>query len=86
VAEPRQKQPLLVRPSGRLLLGLVAFCAFLLDGTANSWSASHLRTDLAASRAMAAWFGQSSSLADAYALHGMDRPAIVDAAPSLVGR
>lgn len=31
-------------------------------------------------------FGQSSSLADAYALHGMDCPAIVDAALSLLGQ
>jgi len=31
-------------------------------------------------------FGQSSSLEDAYALHGMDCPAAVDAALSLLGQ
>jgi MFS family permease len=34
------------RPRGRLaLLGLAAFCAFLLDGSAYTWSAVHLRTE-----------------------------------------
>jgi MFS family permease len=34
------------RPEGRLLLlGLIAFCAFLLDGAAYNWSAVHLRTE-----------------------------------------
>jgi MFS family permease len=33
------------RPRGRVaLLGLAAFCAFLLDGSAYTWSAVHLRT------------------------------------------
>jgi len=56
VAEPRQpRQRLLARPSGRLLLlGVVAFCAFLLDGAANTWSAAHLHGDHAASPALAA--------------------------------
>jgi MFS family permease len=56
VAERRQPgQPLLARPSGRLLLlGIVAFCVFLLDGTAYNWSAAHLRSDRAASPALAA--------------------------------
>ena len=42
VAEPdRPRRRLLARPSGRLLLlGVIAFCAFLLDGTANNWSAA----------------------------------------------
>ncbi|CAA9400257.1 MAG: Pyruvate dehydrogenase E1 component like [uncultured Nocardioides sp.] len=31
-------------------------------------------------------FGQSTSLEEAYALHGIDAPAIVDAALGLVGR
>jgi MFS family permease len=40
------------RPRGRLaLLGLAAFCAFLLDGSAYTWSAVHLRTE----RHAAAW-------------------------------
>jgi MFS family permease len=46
---------LLVRPRGRLLvLGLVAFCAFLLDGAAYNWSAVHLRRSLGASPGLAA--------------------------------
>ena len=40
----REGQPAFARPSGRLmLLGFIAFCAFLLDGAAYSWSAVHLR-------------------------------------------
>jgi pyruvate dehydrogenase E1 component len=31
-------------------------------------------------------FGQSSNLADAYALHGIDSCAILDAAMSVLGR
>jgi MFS family permease len=56
VTEPRRpRQPLLARPGGRLLLlGLIAFCAFLLDGAASNWSAAHLHNDHAASPAMAA--------------------------------
>jgi Major Facilitator Superfamily len=46
---------LLVHPGGRLLvLGLVAFCAFLLDGAAYTWSAVHLRRALGASPGLAA--------------------------------
>jgi MFS family permease len=37
-----------------LLLGLVAFCAFLLDGSALHWSAVHLRSELGAAPALAA--------------------------------
>jgi MFS family permease len=51
----RDGQPAFVRPSGRLLLlGLIAFCAFLLDGTAYTWSAVHLRSERDASAAVAA--------------------------------
>jgi MFS family permease len=47
VAEPEAKaRRLLARPRGRLLLlALVAFCAFLLDGAAYNWSAVQLRTE-----------------------------------------
>jgi MFS family permease len=42
-------------PGGRLLLlGAVAFCAFLLDGAASNWSAAHLHGDRGASPALAA--------------------------------
>jgi len=35
-----------VRPNGRLLLlGAIAFCAFLLDGAAYNWSAVHVRIE-----------------------------------------
>ena len=56
VTEPRRAgQPLLARPSGRLLLlGAIAFCAFLLDGAASNWSAAHLHTEHAATPALAA--------------------------------
>ena len=54
--EPRQPgQALLARPGGRLLLlGAIAFCAFLLDGAASNWSAAHLHDEHAASPALAA--------------------------------
>jgi MFS family permease len=56
VAErPSPRQSPLARPSGRLLvLGIVAFCAFLLDGAANNWSAAQLHSDRGASPALAA--------------------------------
>jgi hypothetical protein len=56
VTEPRRpRQPLLARPGGRLLLlGAIAFCAFLLDGTANNWSAAHLHGERGAGPALAA--------------------------------
>jgi MFS family permease len=56
VAEPLQpRRPLLARPGGRLLLlGTIAFCAFLLDGAASNWSAAHLHDQHAASPALAA--------------------------------
>jgi hypothetical protein len=41
---PRAAGPSLVLPRGRLLgLGGIAFCAFLVDGAANNWSAVHVR-------------------------------------------
>jgi MFS family permease len=56
VDEPRRpRQRLLARPTGRLLLlGVVAFCAFLLDGAANNWTAAHLHGERGASPALAA--------------------------------
>jgi MFS family permease len=43
------------RPEGRLvLLGAVAFCAFLIDGAAGNWAAVHLRTEHDARPAVAA--------------------------------
>jgi MFS family permease len=43
------------RPSGPLLgLGLIAFCAFLLDGAAYNWSAVHLSTAHGAGAGLAA--------------------------------
>jgi hypothetical protein len=53
--ESRGRQPAFVRP-GRplLLLGLVAFCAFALDGAAYNWSAVDLRTEHGAGPALAA--------------------------------
>lgn len=45
----------LARPSRRLLLlGLLAFCAFLLDAVGYNWSAVHLRTDGGAGAGVAA--------------------------------
>jgi MFS family permease len=42
-------------PRGRLaVLGLMAFCAFLLDGAAYNWSAVHLRTERGAAPGLAA--------------------------------
>jgi MFS family permease len=56
VREPsRHGRSAFVRPSGRLLaLGLIAFCAFLLDGAAYNWSAVHLRTEHGAGAGLAA--------------------------------
>jgi MFS family permease len=56
VREPaREGQPAFARPSGRLLLlGLIAFCAFLLDGAAYNWSAVHVRSEYAAGTGLAA--------------------------------
>jgi MFS family permease len=53
--EPVDGQRLFIRPGGRLLLlGLVAFCAFLLDGAAYNWSAVHLRSEHGAAAGLAA--------------------------------
>ena len=56
ISEPRRpRQALLACPSGPLLLlGAIAFCAFLLDGAASNWSAAHLHGEHAASPALAA--------------------------------
>jgi MFS family permease len=56
ISEPRRpRQALLARPSGPLLLlGAIAFCAFLLDGAASNWSAAHLHGEHAASPVLAA--------------------------------
>jgi len=49
------RQPAFARPSRKLLLlGLLAFCAFALDGAAYNWSAVNLRTEHGASPALAA--------------------------------
>ena len=50
------RQPAFARPSRTLLLpGLLAFCAFALDGAAYNWSAVDLRTEHGASPELAAW-------------------------------
>jgi MFS family permease len=56
VDEPGDRgRPGLVRPGRPLvLLGLVAFCAFLLDGAAYNWSAVHVRSTYHAVPAVAA--------------------------------
>ena len=52
-AEPRGRA--FSRPSGRLRgLGLIAFCAFLLDGAAYNWSAVHLSSEHGAGAGLAA--------------------------------
>src|ERR687895_932295 len=54
-AGPRDGRRTFSRPSGRLLgLGLIAFCAFLLDGAANNWSAVHLSSEHGAGAGLAA--------------------------------
>ena len=51
----RERAPAFARPSRRLLLlGLLAFCAFALDGAAYNWSAVDLRTEHGAGSAIAA--------------------------------
>jgi MFS family permease len=53
--QDRGRQPAFARPSRRLLLlGLLAFCAFGLDGVAYNWIAVDLRTQHDASPALAA--------------------------------
>jgi MFS family permease len=67
VAEPeRGRRPTFVRPTRRLLLlGLLAFCAFGLDGAAYNWSAVDLRSehDAPDSLAAAAFTGFALTLA-----------------------
>jgi MFS family permease len=49
------RQPAFVRPNRQLLLlGLLAFCVFALDGAASNWSAVDLRTEHGAPPALAA--------------------------------
>ena len=49
------RRPAFARPSRTLLLlGLLAFCAFALDGAADNWSAVDLRTEHGASPELAA--------------------------------
>jgi hypothetical protein len=52
---PPPRRRAFVRPSGPLLLlGVVAFCAFLVDGAAYNWSAVHLRSERNAGPSLAA--------------------------------
>jgi MFS family permease len=51
-AAPRHE---LARPErGLILLGAIAFCAFLIDGSANNWAAVQLRTEHGAGATLAA--------------------------------
>jgi predicted MFS family arabinose efflux permease len=56
--EPRQSgAPVLARPRGPLVgLAAIAFCAFVIDGTAINWSAVHLRGEGAGPALAAAGF------------------------------
>jgi MFS family permease len=74
VDEPREEGvALLARPRGHLVpLAALAFCAFLLDGTAINWSAVHLRSLDAGPGAAAAAF-TAFALAVAVARLGGDR-------------
>ncbi len=55
IREDRIEGRAFARPSGRLLaLGGLAFCAFLLDGSAFNWSAVHMRESRDASAGLAA--------------------------------
>src|SRR5918999_641964 len=58
VDEPRELgTPLLARPSGPLVgLAVIAFCCFLVEGSATQWSAVHLRTEGAGQGMAAAAF------------------------------
>jgi MFS family permease len=75
LAEPRHpRQAVIVRPTrSLLLLGLVAFCAFLIDATANAWSAVHLRSERGAGPALAAAAFAAFALAVAVARLITDR-------------
>src|SRR4051794_31141639 len=53
--EPEPPGRSLTRPDRRLLVvGSLAFCAFLVDGTVNNWIAVHLRTEHGAGQGLAA--------------------------------
>ncbi len=55
LAQPTGPAPVLVRPSRPLLLlGGVAFCAFLIDGAASNWIAVQLRAEHGAGAGLAA--------------------------------
>ncbi len=55
LAQPTGPAPVLVRPDRRLLLlGGVAFCAFLIDGAATNWIAVQLRAEHGAGAGVAA--------------------------------
>jgi predicted MFS family arabinose efflux permease len=58
VDEPREAgAPMLARPNGPLVgLAAIAFCCFMIDGTAIQWSAIHLRTEGAGQGLAAAAF------------------------------
>jgi predicted MFS family arabinose efflux permease len=58
VDEPREAgAPMLARPSGPLVgLAAIAFCCFLIDGSATQWTAVHLRTEGAGEGLAAAAF------------------------------
>jgi MFS family permease len=57
VDEPRSAGPAFARPTGRLAaLAAIAFCAFLVDGTAINWSAVHVREEGAGPALAAAGF------------------------------
>jgi MFS family permease len=67
-------RPAFARPRGRLLaLGVLGFCAFLLDGTAYNWSAVHLRETHGAAPGLAAAAFTLFSLALALGRLGGDR-------------
>ena len=57
VDEPRATGPAFARPNGRLAaLAAIAFCAFLIDGTAINWSAVQMRSEGAGPALAAAGF------------------------------
>jgi hypothetical protein len=73
--EPAENgHPAFIRPTSRLMLiGLIAFCAFLLDAAASNWSAVHMRTDRGAGPALAAATFTAFALALAFGRLAGDR-------------
>ncbi len=72
--EPRRDAPVLARPGREVAwLGAVGFCAFLVEGAANDWSAVHLRAAQDASPALAAAGFSVFALGLALARLGGDR-------------